>query len=167
MTKQVPWFLQDRAVAFASLLLTERGDVKVQPHAGADSAIDLLVEILEDGKPTLRFFGVQLLPSLDLPGIRDADEQVLAHFGKDAVEAALPLCAFLIGVRKPEGLYRWVVEPVVAAGRPALHRDGEANWQTLDETSVARLIGQVEAWYAALQDESAQKRRDRQVKPGA
>ena len=154
MTKQDPWFLRERAVAFASLLLTERRDVKVQPYGNGTTAIDLLVEILKEGKP-MRFFGVQLIASLDLPGIRDADEQVHAQSRKDAVEAALPLCVFLVGVRKPEGLYRWVMEPVIAAGRAVLHRNGEASWQVLDEWGIARLLGQVEVWYAALLDSSA------------
>jgi hypothetical protein len=139
MTKQEPWFLGEGAVAFASLLLTERQDVKVQPYVNGTNAIDLLVEILKEGKP-MRFFGVQLIASLDLPGIPNADEQVHAQFRNDTVEAALPLCVFLIGVRKPEGLYCWVMEPVIAGGQAVLHRAGEPIWQVLDETGVASLL---------------------------
>src|SRR5258706_9575490 len=109
MTKQDPWFFQERAEAFAKLVLTKHDDVRVLPYAGQDKAIGLLVEILKDGKSTFRFFGAQLVPHLDLPDIQDADQRPLSHLGRAPLEAALPLCVFVIGVRKPEGIYRWVV----------------------------------------------------------
>jgi hypothetical protein len=164
MTKQDPWFIEERAFAFASLVLTKHNDVAVRAYAGRDIAIDLLAEILKDGKSTLRFFGAQMIGYLDLPDIRNADERVLSHLGRDPFEAALPICVFVIGVRKPEGIYRWVVEPVVDDGRALLHRDVEASWQTLDEAGAARLIGQVNAWYDALNGGSTPKTRTRHSK---
>ena len=159
MSSQDPWFFEERAEAFAKLVLTKHNDVKVLPYAGHDMAIDLLVEILNDGKSTFRFFGAQLVPHLDLPDIQDAGPRPLSHLGSDPLEAALPLCVFVIGVRKPEGIYRWVVEPVIKDGRALLHRDGEPHWQALDETGIARLIGQVNAWYDALNGDSIPKTR--------
>jgi len=167
MTKQAPWFIEERAFAFASLVLTKRNDVKVQPHAGRDPAIDLLVEVLKDGKPTVRFFGVQLVPCMDLTTIQTADERVRSHPGGDPLEASLPLCVLVIGVRKPEGIYRWSVEPVVEDGRALLHRNEESNWQTLDEAGAARLLGQVTAWYDALNGGSNPKPRGRLSKMGS
>jgi hypothetical protein len=164
MTEQDPWFIEERAFAFASLVLTKRNDVIVQAHAGRDIAIDLLAEILKDGKSTLRFFGAQVIGYLDLPDIQNADERVLSHLGRDPFEAGLPICAFVIGVRKPEGIYRWVVEPVIDDGRALLHREVESNWQNLDEAGAARLIGQVNAWYDALNGGSTPKTRARHSK---
>jgi hypothetical protein len=54
MAGQDPWFFEERAVAFAKLLLTAHNDVRVQPPAGPDTAGDLLVGVLKDGKPALR-----------------------------------------------------------------------------------------------------------------
>src|SRR5436309_564233 len=125
MTKTEPWFIEERAVAFASLLLTKRKDAIVRPHAGKDMAIDLLVEILKDGNSASRFFGVQLVGYLDLPELENADERVLSHFGRDPFESTLPICVFVIGVRKPAGLYRWIIEPVIEGGRAVLHRDAK------------------------------------------
>jgi hypothetical protein len=164
MPKQA-WFIEERAVAFASLMLTEHGDVSVRPHTETNGATDLLVEILKNGKSTLRFFGVQLFGDIDLPDIRDAEERVLSHRGADSSEAMLPTCAFVIGVRKPEGIYRWLVEPAIDEGRALLHRNGGAAWQTLDEAGVARLIGQVNAWYDALNGGSPPPARARHPKP--
>jgi hypothetical protein len=151
MTQEQPWFFQERAEAFAKLLLTKRNEVQVLPAGGHERGIDLLVEALEEGKPTLRFFGVLLVPHLDLPDRKSLESGALSAPAEQApVEASLPVCVFVIGVRKPEGLYRWSVEPVVEAGRALLRRGAEAHWQALDETGVARLVAQVNAWYDAL-----------------
>lgn len=163
MTNEDPWFFRERALAFSSLVLTKVPDVKVQ-HVDRDMAIDLLVEVLKDGRSTSRYFGVQIVPYMDLPNIQDADERVLSHLGRNPFEAGLPLCVFVIGVRKPEGIYRWAVEPVVADGRALLLRDGETDWQPLDEAGAARLIGQVNAWYDALNGGSTPKPRGRHSK---
>jgi hypothetical protein len=167
MTNQEPWFIGERAFAFASLVLTKGNDVAVRPYAGRDIAIDLLLEVLKDGKSTMRFFGAQMVAYLDLPTIQNADERVLSHLGRDPFEAGLPLCVFVIGVRNPEGLYRWVVEPVVDANRALLLRDVAANWQTLDEAGAARMIGQVNAWYDAFNGVSTPRSRGRHLKAGS
>jgi hypothetical protein len=167
MPKENPWFFEERAVAFASLVLTAHNEVRVQPYAGRDIAIDLLVEILRHGRPTLRFFGVQIVPYMDLPNVQSADERTLLHLGRDPFEASLPLCVFVIGVRKPEGIYRWVVEPVVEDGRAVLRPSEAATWQTLDEAGAARLIGQVNAWSDALGGNSLPKTHGRRSKTGS
>ena len=164
MTKPDRWFMDERAFAFASLVLTKRNDVVVRAHAGTDMAIDLLVEVLKDGKSTLRFFGVQLVAYLDLPNSQHADERVLSHLPRERFESTLPLCVFVIGVRKPEGIYRWYVEPVVEDGRRVLKTEVKPSWQTLDEAGVARLIGQVNAYYDAPDGGSPPKPRGRHLK---
>jgi hypothetical protein len=164
MSKHDAWFIEERAFAFASLVLTKRNDVAVRAEAGRDMAVDLLIEVLKDGKPSLRFFGVQIVADIDLPDFEDADERVLSHLGSEATEATLPLCVFVIGVRKPEGIYRWIVEPVVDDGRALLRRDVDTTWQPLDESEAARLIGQVNAWYDTLNGGSTPKARARHSK---
>src|SRR5262249_19195928 len=86
----------------------------------------------------------------DLPEMKSADERALLHSEWDPHEAGLPICVFVIGVRKPEGVFRWVVEPVIEDGRAVLHRDAATSWQSLDETGAVQLIEQVNAWYDAL-----------------
>jgi Domain of unknown function (DUF4365) len=167
MATKDPWFIEERAIAFASLLLTARNDVMIRNHTGSDRAIDLLVEVLKDGKPTLRFFGVQLAGYLDLPDNLNGEKRGLTQLPGNALEGSLPVCVFVIGVRKPEGMYRWVVEPVVEDGRALLHQEGMPNWQALDEEGVGRIISQVNAWYDTFQANSMPKRRDRQAKAGS
>jgi hypothetical protein len=152
MAKQEPWFIRERAEAFASLVLTEHHDVKVRPYAGTDMSIDLLVDVLEAGKSNARMFLVQLSNHLDLPDRQEWDKMVFSHLGRNPFEREHPICVFLIGVRKPEGYYRWVTEPVVHDGRATLNRDGERTWHPLDEKGLARLIEQVNAWYDARRE---------------
>jgi hypothetical protein len=168
MTQEDPWFFEERAVAFASLVLTKRRDVLVGPHAGTDPAVDLLVAIRTAGHSTRRrLFGVRMVEYMDLPNIRDVDERVAAHFSGNHCEVRFPVCVFAIGVRKPEGIYRWVVEPVVEDGRALLRRDVEANWQSRDEPGAARLIDRVNAWYDALHGGPTPKTRGRRSKEEA
>jgi hypothetical protein len=161
MSKQDPWFFRERAVAFASLRLTDRANVIVRAQADADMGIDLLVEVLKGRKSTLRFFGVQIVACMDLPDKPDSDERLLSRQSKHPTEASFPICLFVIGVRKPEGIYRWSVEPVIEEGRPVLRRwpvsrrEVNASWHPLDEVGGARLIDQVNAWYDALNGDSA------------
>ncbi len=165
MTKKDPWFLEERAVRFVSLVLTQHNEASIQAYAGTDMAIDLLVEVLKKGKSTLRFFGVQLVNYLDLPDIQNDNVPVLSHSGRDAFEAMLPICVFVIGVRKPEGIYTWNVEPVVEDGRALLHRDVPASWQPLGEAGISRLFSQVNAWYDAHNGDSSPKSRRRHSEP--
>ncbi len=168
MTNEKPWFVEQRAEWFASLVLTKHNDVKVLPYTGHDMAIDLLVEILKDGKSTLRFFGAQLVPQLDLPDTQKAEMGVLSHtLERDLFEASLPICVFVIGVRKPEGIWRWSVEPVVKNGRASLERSAEPNWRPLDEAGAAQLIGQVNAWYNVRNEVPHSKSRGRQSNTGS
>src|SRR5262249_47741081 len=143
MTGHDPWFVKERAVAFASLVLTRHEDVSVRPHTNADTGVDLLVELLRGGKSTLRFFGVHLVGYVDLPADLSGEEPAFSRLGGGAREAMLPICVFAVGVRKPEGAYRWAVAPAVEDGRALLRRDGETRWEALDEAGVARLVGQV------------------------
>jgi hypothetical protein len=145
-------------------MLTERDNVSVRSHANGDTGIELLAEILQGGKSTLRFFGVRIVALMDLPEIQNVDEQVRSHPGKEPVDASIPVCVFVVGVRKPEGVWRWLVEPVVQDGRALLRRDTEATWQTLNEAGAALLIDQVNAWYDALKGETTPQPRERHPK---
>ncbi|SRR6266849_5471275 len=172
MTNEDPWFFEVRADAFVSLVLTKRNDVKVVPDAGplGDMALDLRVEILKGGKSISRFFYAQLVPHLDLPEIQRVELGVMSHgltLKRNPVEKLVPICVFVVGVRKPEGIYRWSLEPVVENGQASLRECREANWQDLDEQGADRLIGQVNAWYDAVNEGPTSKWQSRHSKTGS
>src|SRR5262249_269236 len=169
MTKEAPWFFEVRAEAFVSLVLTKHNDVKVVPDAGPlhDMALDLRVEILKAGKSIARFFYAQLIAYLDLPDMQNVESGVMSHgltLERNSVEEMVPICVFVIGVRKPEGIYRWSVEPIISDGQASLRECLEAKWQALDEIGADRLIGQVNAWYDARNGGSTPKSQRRHSK---
>ena len=49
----------------------------------------VVVQVLKDGKATLRFFGVQIVAHMDLPNVQNGDERVLSHLGRDGLELSL------------------------------------------------------------------------------
>jgi len=171
MTNENPWFLEMRAEAFVSLVLTKHNDVKVVPAVGlgGDMAIDLRIEILEKGKPISpsRFFAAQLVPHLDLPDEQSFELGVSSHdlaMKRDPVENSFPICVFVVGVRKTEGYYRWCVEPRAVDGRATLISLTKANWQALDEAGADRMISQVNAYYDARNGSSTSEPRGRHSK---
>ncbi len=75
MASNEAWFIEERAGRFASFLLTKNEDVVLQDftvrfRSDRAAVLDFLAEIRPGGKPTMRFFGVQLLGWLSLPGAR-------------------------------------------------------------------------------------------------
>jgi hypothetical protein len=166
MSQPDPWFYRLRSVACASLALTKSGEARVQSQAGPETEIGLLVELLRKGKSTLRIFAVRIIAGMDLPSVEEAESQLPSQLRREAAGAALPLCVFLIGVRQPEGLCRWLVEPVVEDGQASLRRNPEPTWQPLDDAVVNRLLAQVNTWYDALNGPSEAEPRGRTVKSG-
>jgi hypothetical protein len=161
MTKQDPWFYEERAFAFASLALTEVKDVAIRTRPGTDLSLDILVELLRKGQSTLRFFGVQLKPYLDLPEPDKVDHDPGLPADWDPLEAAFPVCLFVIGVREPNGIYRWLAEPVIRDGHAELQAGATNSWHRIDKTEITRLIRQVRDWYDARGGTSKQPRSSR------
>lgn len=164
MTTQAPWFLGERALAYVSLVLTKRNEVVLRTNGGSNTPTNLLVEILQDGKETMRFFGVRMDAVLDLPTNPKAVEGLFSHSENRPFDAGIPFAECRIGVRKPEGIYRWLVEPVIEEGRALLRYHEAGNWQTLDDEVAAEMIDRVNAWYDVLNGGSSSKPRGRKTK---
>ena len=144
-----PWFVGERAYAFSALLLTSHGELVVQQQRGTDDGIDLLVEVLKNGKRAMRVFGVQLKGCLSLPSLDETGDS----FGSGNLGQAeydLPVCAFLIDVKKNEGYFCWVVEPIVEDEEPSLERCREPRWKPLNAQALKIIVGRVAEWYDAL-----------------
>ena len=90
------------------------------------------------------------MASLDVPEVAQAERYVLSH-PKLAKGTSVPFCVFAIGVRGPEGRYRWVAEPVIEEGRAYLDTHPRPQWVDLNEEAAAALVRRVSEWYDALQ----------------
>ena len=150
MNEKQPWFVEERATALASLLLTNRKDVVVQPARREDAGFDLLAEVLKNGVSAGRFFGVQVAGRLELPSVEAINRDFRSDGRNGHAEFAIPLCAFLFDVRNNQGVYRWLMEPVLEDGIPKLDRVGDTRWARLDERTVNTIVDQVAGWYEAL-----------------
>lgn len=149
MDKQ-PWFVGERAMALASLLLTSRQDVAVRQLTGDDTGIDILAEVSKDaGKPG-RCFGVQVVGRLELPDVPSADLGPRPMRRKQLLGFTMPLCAFLFDVRSNRGFFRWIIEPVLDEGEPRLARQPSNEWTRLDERVIGDIVDRVVDWYDAL-----------------
>ncbi len=152
MNDKQPWFVEERATALASLLLTSRKDVLVHVPHSAESAgrIDLLAEVLKDKAAVGRFFCVEVIGRVDLPSIQEIRRTVRLGRKKHQCEYTSPFCVFLFDVRTNHGFYRWLAEPVVVGDEPTLNEQPDGQWLPLNEKVASELVDLVSAWYDAL-----------------
>lgn len=66
MTKDQPWCLEVRAENLAIIALTENSDVEVlrESRLASGTMLDILAQLRENGKPSGRFFGVEVKAAL-------------------------------------------------------------------------------------------------------
>jgi hypothetical protein len=153
MDKGQPWFVEERAIALASLLLTSRKDLVVTHVPAKDHEYDLLVELVKDHHPWARLFAVQVAGVLELPSVQDIEAKLRKVRPKPRQEYSLPLAAFLWDVRRNEGFFTWIVQPVIQNGAPKLDGISKQDWHKLDESAVNKIVEQVNAYYDALMDQ--------------
>jgi hypothetical protein len=150
VSEKQPWYVAERALALASLLLTSRSDVVLHRVSGDESDLDVLAEVLKDHVRAGRFFGVYVDGRLELPTGEAIDQDPRSARRKQLSEFTIPVCRFCLDVRRNQGLYHWLVEPRVAEHAPKLQVTGDRKWSILDERAVARIVERVAAWYDAL-----------------
>lgn len=99
MIRTDPWYVSDRSRAIVFLLLTKRKDLHLlQKSADSSGEIDILVEVRQGKKETLRLFGVQVNGCYSLPP--DVEAGTVASFipsipiSGDYSKVYLPLCTF-------------------------------------------------------------------------
>jgi hypothetical protein len=151
MNDKQPWYVAERALALASLMLTSRKDVVVRPPmGGADDGIDILAEIRRGKAAGGRFFGVQVIGRAELPGLAEIRKRFRAERKKTHAEYTMPVCAFLFDVRTNAGYYRWLVEPVTSDDDAALNGKQDSEWAPLNEKAANQIVDRVGEWYETL-----------------
>jgi hypothetical protein len=150
MKSDLRQFMAERANLLAFIYLTRREDVVVDRLASADSGVDYLVTLTLGGVPTGRMFGVQVKAqegSVTSPRDLHSPGDLSS---RDVADVPLPLCLFVFTMSDDRGYYGWLKEPVVASPRaPVLRLVDEVRWDDLDNDSLARIVGSVNAWYEA------------------
>jgi hypothetical protein len=150
MNSRTPWYVEQRTQALAVLLLTERDDLAVKRPEGSDDPLDLIVEILERGRPTKRLLGIRLEGTTSPLTEKEVARAFTAVVPK-LKEVPIPVCGFLFDVKRNVGSYLWLNEPLVSEqGEPRLEQGRGSKPSLLDEAALASIIDQVNRWYDAL-----------------
>jgi hypothetical protein len=152
MAKKPPWYIEQRGQALAVLLLTDRSDLRIRSGDSSDAGPDLVVEITKDGRPTQRLFGVRLKGVTSSPSEKEASRLLAAlPAAPEASEFTFPVCGFLFDVKRNDGFYAWLVEPVVSGdGKPGLEPVADLRAMRLGAAEIDSIVDRVNRWYDAL-----------------
>lgn len=143
------WFIAERSEALASLLLTSRTDLSIRKENKQDGGVDFVVALKEaENVPPTKLFVVQVKGTLSSDQ-REWTENVKQLY-KHGQEFYLPVCVFLVNIRKNDAAYAWVAEPQVKAGSVALNSFEHPDFHALDNAAVDQIVNRVRSWYDAM-----------------
>jgi hypothetical protein len=141
-TETEPWYVSERAVNLAIVLLTSRDDLAVNA-TGSAMGVDLLVTIHPRGGQSGRVFGVIVKGVVDLSSAQPLRIQ------RALLDVPFPLCQFIFDVRSTEGYFRWILEPTVARQARSL-REGKSQLVPIDDECLDQIVRRINEWYDAL-----------------
>jgi hypothetical protein len=146
------WFLADRALALAFVLLTRRDDLDVK-ETKEENDLDYTVDIKTAEDVGKRPFGVYVAATMSPVTLEAANKQlkpVLADI-QTVGPFPFPVCVFFFTVKDDQGYYTWVYEPVVTEdGQPRLKPRVEAACRELGNESLEAIVSAVKRWYDAF-----------------
>ena len=153
MNEQQPWYVEQRALALALMYLTRRNDLIVRQEHPPDHGIDLIVELVDNDRPTRRVFGVQLKARTSITADEIATEAFVSklHSQQWLEELPFPVCLFIFSVRDSVGFYKWLTQPVITSdGAPKLRLNVTGEFAKLDTAGLGTIVTEVNQWYDAL-----------------
>lgn len=151
-TAQQTRLIAERVRALAIILLTRREDVSIR-EVTEDFGLDLIATIIQEEKPGLRQFGVEL---------RGVWSKVTAEHSNAVLYQSMqhmlrygpfpfPVVLFFYTMENGEGWYTWTNEPCITSdGGFELRANEEASCRPLDDQAVDEIISRVDAWYDAF-----------------
>lgn len=152
MNSKLTNLIAERAHALAIVHLTRRDDLRINKHDRSRLGVEYIIEILRDGRPTGRIWGLNVL-GRDVPvpsqGFKDASSlRVPVRDWMDAIP--FPLCVFFFSMQHDDGYYTWLKEPMVGEdGFPQLRLNKNGEIMKLDLASLNEIVKQVNLWYDA------------------
>lgn len=150
MNTAEPWYLGQRAEALAMVLLTARDDLRIRQVNDAHG-LDLVVELIQDGRATGRVLGIQLLARVEPVDIPDGSADIPDIAVLDTLRNTFPVCGFLFTMRDEHAYYYWLSEPVIAEEQgPKLRQPSTVTLRPLNRESLGELLQAVNRWYEAL-----------------
>jgi hypothetical protein len=139
----------ERSEALAGVLLTSRQDVRIRDERKHDSGLEFLVEIYTGDHLSTRLFVVEVKGTTS-SNPNDWMQNVKQLFRGRGSPIYLPVCVFVVNVRKNKAFYAWVAEPQVEAKGATLRFHETGTFHPLDPAAVSDIIDRVKAWYDVL-----------------
>jgi hypothetical protein len=142
----------ERARALATIVLTRRGDLTIV-ETKKDTGLDFHISIEREEKPMRLTFGVMIRGVSSPVTIEHANKVLgptLAQF-QGMRKFTYPVCLLFFTMRKEQAFFSWLAEPVVTDGAPKLVHHGNANCVELTNKVLDKAIGEIVAWYDAVE----------------
>ncbi len=134
------------------VLMTEpcgRTDLSVRSENKQDDGVDFVVALKEpDSTLTTKIFVVQVKGTLSSDQ-KDWTENVKQLYKKGKA-LSLPVCVFVVNVRKNDAAYAWVAEPELKGGGVALNFFEHPEFHELNAEAVDQIIDRVRTWYDSM-----------------
>ena len=142
----------ERAYRLAIVNLTRRDDLEVT-QSQEDYGLDLVIQILHDGRRTGKVFGVEIKGLLATPNTSSKQNgywMFPVQYTLYEEAASTPLCMFLFFMQTDQGFYKWLKEPWVNnQGEPELRLNVTGGFKELDAQALDLIVAQVNQWYGA------------------
>src|SRR6266498_4810286 len=142
MSSSQPWYVAERAEVLAKVFLTRRGDVRVT-SAASDRGFDLQVELLKDGAPTGRVFGVEIKAQVE----SRTDKEIRLRPQVRLNAEVFPVCLFFFTMEDDRGYWDWLSMPVLTSDeRPRLEKPRVVDLRPLTTASIDEVVDSVNRW---------------------
>jgi hypothetical protein len=145
-------FVQRRAEALATVLLTSRDDLDVAGSADAPD-VQLVATIIRDNRRTGRQLGITVRGTVDPVDSLTSAERVLKAVAPrdwDDVGIYIPLCVFLFSMVQDRGYYAWTYEPSTIKGQAKLLKRVRLECKKLDLAALDEIVARVNMFYDTL-----------------
>ncbi|HEX2203795.1 MAG TPA: hypothetical protein VHG91_10880 [Longimicrobium sp.] len=139
-----PWYVDERAHHLAIVHLTRRDDLVVR-SAPEDERPGFLVTITSGGHHW-RVFGVDLRAEL-APFAAGAEHSLSDHERELFRDIPFPVIQLVFDVRRDDGRFRWIKEPVAGAEGAGLRLTRSGALRPFDRATLDEVVTAVSEWY--------------------
>ena|ERR1700741_1471357 len=142
-----PWYVGMRAEAHALLRMTSRGGVRVA-RLPKDAGVDLLLT-LGSGELSGRHLGVVVRPRATEEDVPRLTPRGVQREREAFASTTFPVCMVSFSPSGQTGYFRWIIEPSIDRGEPALEFARRTHFEPITDALLDRIFAEVTSWYDA------------------
>jgi hypothetical protein len=151
MRASEPWFVSQRAVNLAIVVLTRFNHVHVFKEDGVHRKLDLRVGV-DFNKPGVREFGVLLKGSTEVEQTLDRyrkGTKFLREERRKLKDCIFPVALMVFDVTTDEGFFGWLLAPVLTSEGARLTEPEPIALDRATNRRIEKALGEVRSWYDA------------------